>query len=118
MAWIDLVATRYGAKLQAATEIVLTKLDVLSYLKEIPVCIAYRKANGEVTHDFPYTSELDGCEPVYDFLPGWDCDISGTRTYEELPEAARCYVERIEREIGCHISYVSVGAQRDALIRR
>ena len=118
VAWIDLVATRYGAKLQAATEIVLTKLDVLSYLKEIPVCIAYRKANGEVTHDFPYTSELDGCEPVYDFLPGWDCDISGARTYEELPEAARCYVERIEREIGCHISYVSVGAQRDALIRR
>ena len=118
VAWIDLVATRYGAKLQAATEIVLTKLDVLSYLKEIPVCIAYRKANGEVTHKFPYTSELDGCEPVYETMPGWKCDISGARTYSELPKEARDYVERIEREIGCPISYVSVGAQRDALIRR
>ena len=116
-AWIDLVATRYGAKLQAATEIVLTKLDVLSYLDEIPLCVAYRKGDGE-TRDFPYTSELDACEPVYETMPGWKCDISGARTYSELPKEARDYVERIEREIGCPISYVSVGAQRDALIRR
>ena len=117
MAWIDLVATRYGAKLQAATEIVLTKLDVLSYLDEIPLCVAYRKGDGE-TRDFPYTSELDACEPVYETMPGWKCDISGARTYSELPKEARDYVERIEREIGCPISYVSVGAQRDAPIRR
>ena len=117
VAWIDLVATRYGAKLQAATEIVLTKLDVLSYLDEIPLCVAYRKGDGE-TRDFPYTSELDACEPVYETMPGWKCDISGARTYSELPKEARDYVERIEREIGCPISYVSVGAQRDALIRR
>ena len=117
VAWMDLVATRYGTKLQGATALALTKMDVLSYLDEIPVCVGYR-LNGEVTERFPYTPDMYACEPVYQVLPGWKCDISGVRRYEELPEAARSYVEFIEKGVGCPIRYVSVGAERDALIVR
>ncbi len=117
VAWMDLVATRYGTRLQAATELALTKMDVLSYLDEIPVCVAYEKGGRRVDR-FPYTPELDGCTPVYEVLPGWKADISGCRRYEELPAAAREYVEFIEKGVGCPIHYVSVGAERDSLIVR
>ena len=117
VAWMDLVATRYGTVLQGATELALTKLDVLSYLDEIPVCIAYER-DGRRLDRFPFTPELDRCEPVYEVLPGWKADISGCREFEELPEAAREYVEFIEKAVKCPIRYVSVGAERDSLIIR
>ena len=117
VAWMDIPATRYGTKLQGATALALTKMDVLSYLDEIPVCVAY-KVRGEVTERFPYTPDLYEAEPVYETLPGWKCDISGVRKYEDLPKAARDYVEFIEERVGCPITYVSVGAERDALIIR
>ena len=117
VAWMDIVATRHGVKLQSATEIALTKMDVLSYLDEIPVCVGYR-LNGKVIDRFPYTPDLDNCEPVYQTLKGWKTDISGVRRYEDLPAEARAYVEFIEQGIGCKIKYVSVGPEREALIIR
>ena len=117
VAWMDIPATRYGTKLQGATALALTKMDVLSYLDSIPVCVAYR-LEGETIERFPYTPDLYDCEPVYETLPGWKCDISGARSWNELPKAARDYVEFIEARVGCPIKYVSVGAERDALIIR
>ena len=114
---IDLVATRYGVRIQGATEVALTKLDVLSYMKEIPVCVQY-ELRGERTDDFPFTALVGEAKPVYKTVPGWACDISGVRKYEDLPQAARDYVEFVERSIGCRISYVSVGAARDEIIYR
>ena len=114
---IDLVATRYGCRIQGATEVALTKLDVLSYMKEIPVCTQY-EVNGEKTDDFPFTAVIDEAKPVLTTVPGWGCDISGVRKYEDLPQAARDYVEYLEKAIGVHISYVSVGAGRDEIIYR
>ena len=114
---IDLVATRYGCRIQGATEVALTKLDVLSYMKEIPVCTQY-EVNGEKTDDFPFTAVIDEAKPVLTTVPGWGCDISGVRKYEDLPQAARDYVEYIEKAIGVRISCVSVGAGRDEIIYR
>ena len=114
---IDLVATRYGVQVQGATEIALTKLDVLSYMKEIPVCAHYQ-LGGEQTDEFPIPAVLAQAKPVTEVLPGWGCDISGVRRWEDLPQAARDYVEYVEREIGCRITYVSVGPERDSIIIR
>ena len=112
---IDLVATRYGVQIQGATEIALTKLDVLSYMKEIPVCVQY-EVDGEKTDEFPFTAVVDEAKPVFTTLPGWGCDISGVRKCEDLPaEAAQTMSNIIEKAIGCHISYVSVGAERDEI---
>ena len=117
VAWFDVPATLYGTKLQGATSLALTKIDVLSYLKEIPVCVAY-KLNGEETTRFPFTADLDDCEPVYEVLPGWNCDVSKCRSWDELPKAAQDYVLFLEKKIGCPIQYVSVGPEREALIIR
>ena len=114
---IDLVATRYGVEVQAATKIALTKLDVLSSMKEIPVCVRYR-LDGEETDEFPFPTDLNRAEPVIQTVPGWGCDISGIRRWEDLPQAARDYVCMIEDAIGCPITYVSVGAERDSIIER
>ena len=114
---IDLVATRYGVQAQGATAIALTKLDVLSYLKEIPVCTHYL-LDGVQTDEFPFPAMLDDAKPVIETVPGWGCDISGVRKWEDLPEAARKYVEYVEQAIGCHIAYVSVGPERDSIIYR
>ena len=114
---IDLVATRYGVEVQGATNIALTKLDILSYMDRIPVCAHY-EINGQRTDEFPFPVLLDQAKPVTEYVPGWNCDISGVRTWEELPQAARDYVEYVERAIGCRIGYVSVGAERDSLIVR
>ncbi len=114
---LDLVATRYGTTIQGATEVALTKLDVISYMNTIPVCTAYR-VDGETTTDFPFPSKLVKAEAVYEELPGWGCDISKVRRFEDLPDNARRYVEYVENNIGCHISYVSVGAGRDEIIER
>ena len=102
---------------QGATNIALTKLDVLSYMDKIPVCAHY-ELNGEQTDDFPFPVLLQDAKPVVEYLPGWQCDISGARNWEDLPEAARSYVEYVEKAIGCHIGFVSVGAERESLIIR
>ena len=114
---IDIVATRYGVRCQGATSIALTKMDVMGYMERIPVCTRY-ELNGELTDEFPFPAILADAKPVVEYLPGWKCDISGCRTWEELPENARKYVEYIEAQIGCHIGYVSVGPERDSIIYR
>lgn len=114
---IDLVATRYGVEVQGATEIALTKLDVLSYLDEIPICARY-ELDGQETDEFPFPCVLADAKPVIETMKGWKQDISGARSWEELPKEARDYVERIEKAIGCPISYVSVGPERESIIRR
>ena len=114
---IDLVATRYGVEIQGATDIALTKLDVLSYMDQIPVCAHY-ELDGKVTDEFSFPCALDDAKPVIEYFPGWKTDISGARKWEDLPENARKYVEMIEQAIGCHITYVSVGPERDAYIYR
>ena len=114
---VDIVATRYGVQCQAATNIALTKLDVLSYLDRIPVCTRYR-LDGKLTDEFPFPAILDKAEPVIEYLDGWKCDISGVRTWEDLPVQARKYVEYLEEAIGCHIGYVSVGPERDSIVLR
>ena len=114
---IDLVATRYGCRIQGATEVALTKLDVLSGMKEVPLCVQY-ELNGALTDDFSFPDILPEAKPVFRTMPGWNCDISGVRRYEDLPKEARDYVETVEKAIGCHISYVSVGAEREAIITR
>ena len=110
-------STRYGVQIQGATEIALTKLDVLSYMKEIPVCVQY-EIHGQKTEEFPFTAVVDEAKPVFTTMPGWGCDISSVRKWEDLPVEARNYVEYIEKAIGCRISYVSVGAARDEYIQR
>ena len=114
---VDLVATRYGVQVQGATEIALTKLDVLSYLDEIPVCVRY-ELNGEMTDKFPFPAALDDCKPVIETVKGWKKDISGVRTWEDLPEEAKAYVQMIEKAIRCPIKWVSVGPERDSIILR
>ncbi len=114
---IDLVATRYGVRTQGATELALTKLDVLSYMEKIPVCRAY-SLDGRETDSFPFPTRLDDAKPVTEYLDGWGCDVSKTRKFEDLPAEARRYVEYIEEAVGCPITYVSVGAERESVILR
>ena len=114
---LDLVATRYGVQVQGATALALTKLDVLSYLEQIPVCARYA-LDGRETDEFPFPTALERARPVVETLPGWHCDISGVRRGVALPEAARHYVEWVEERLGCPIRYVSVGPERDAIILR
>ena len=114
---IDLVATRYGVQVQGATNIALTKLDVLSYLDEIPVCAHYL-LDGVQTDEFPFPALLAQAQPVMEYHKGWKQDISGVRRWEDLPQEARDYVEYVEAQIGCHIGYVSVGPERDSIIIR
>lgn len=108
----DIPASKYGILMQGATEIALTKLDVLSYLDKIPVCVKY-DVDGELTDVFPVGDALNAAKPVYEYLDGWKTDISGCRSFEELPENAQKYVKYIERMTECNIKYVSVGAGRD-----
>ena len=114
---VDIVATRYGVQCQGATNIALTKLDVLSYMDKIPVCAHYR-LDGKITDEFPFPALLNDAEPVVVYLDGWKCDISGVRTWEDLPVQAQKYVLYLEQAIGCHIGYVSVGPERDSIILR
>ena len=113
----DVVASRYGTLMQGATEIALTKLDVLSYLDQIPVCTHY-EVDGKLTDSFPTGAALNAAKPRYEYVPGWNCDISGCRSFDELPKAAQDYVEMIEKAVGCPIKYISVGAGREQYIER
>ena len=117
MGWFDAVASRYGCKIQGATEVALTVLDVLGYLDEIPVCVGY-EIDGKVTKDFPTTVQLAKAKPVYEVLPGWKEDIRGITKYEELPENCRKYIEFIEKELEVPVKMVSNGPGRDEIIRR
>ncbi len=117
MGWFDCVASKYGCRLQGTTDVAFTVLDVLGYLDEIPVCVAY-DIDGEVTTEFPVTHLLDKAKPVFETLPGWKCDIRGIKNYEELPENCRKYIEFIEDKIGYPITMVSNGPSREDIIYR
>ena len=110
----DVVASRYGVRMQGATEIALTKLDVLGYLDKVPVCTAY-EIDGERVEDFPTGARLERAKPVYEYLPGFG-DVSKCRKKEDLPQTALDYIAYLEKAVGCPIKYVSVGAERDAYI--
>mgnify|MGYP001663010877 FL=1 len=111
----DVVASRYGIRCQGADEIALTKLDVLSDYEEIEICTEY-ELNGKRISEFPFTDVLDECKPVFTKVKGWHTDISGCRKKEDLPKEALEYIAFLEKACGCHIKYVSVGAERDACI--
>lgn len=117
MGWFDCVATRYGCECQGATEVVLTIIDALGYLDEIPVCVGY-EIDGKVTTQFPATPMLEKAKPVYEVLPGWKCNIDGIRSFEELPVNAQNYVNFIEERIGVPIRMVSNGPKREDIIHR
>ena len=117
MGWFDCVATKYGCRLQGATDVAFTVLDALGYLDEIPVCVGY-EIDGEVTTDFPVTYKLEKAKPVLKKLPGWKCDIRGIRNFDELPENCRKYVEFIEEQIGFPITMDSNGPGREDIIYR
>ena len=117
MGWFDCVATKYGCRLQGATDVAFTVLDALGYLDEIPVCVGY-EIDGEVTTGFPVTYKLEKAKPVLKKLPGWKCDIRGIRNFDELPENCRKYVEFIEEQIGFPITMVSNGPGREDIIYR
>ena len=117
MRWFDCVASKYGCRLQGATDVAFTVLDVLGYLDEIPVCTGY-EIDGEVTTEFPTTVQLEKAKPVIEKLPGWKCDIRGIKKYEDLPENCRKYVEFVEKHIGFPITMISNGPGRNDIIYR
>ena len=117
MGWFDCVASKYGCRMQGATDVAFTVVDVLGYLDEIPVCVGY-EIDGEVTTEFPTTHLLEKAKPVFKTLPGWKCDIRGIKKYEDLPENCRNYIEFIEKEIGYPITMVSNGPGRHDIIFR
>ena len=117
MGWLDCVATRYGCRMQGATDVAFTVLDVLGYLDEIPVCVGY-ELDGKEIKDFPTTVELERCKPILKTLPGWKCDIRGIHKYEELPENCRKYSEFVEEQIGFPITMISNGPARTDIIYR
>lgn len=114
---LDIVATRYGVEVQAATELALTKLDVLSYMDRIPVCTRYI-VDGEETDSFPFPAVLKKAEAKIEYMQGWKEDISGVRRWEDLPGEAKEYIKYIEEAVGCPITYISVGPERDSIIIR
>lgn len=117
MGWFDVVASKYGCRLQGTTDVAFTVLDVLGYLDEIPVCVAY-DIDGEITTEFPTTAQLEKAKPVFETLPGWKCDIRGIKNYDELPSACKNYIEFIEERIGFPITMISNGPGREDIIYR
>ena len=115
--WFDAVATRYGCMVQGATECVLTNLDVLGYLDEIPVCTAY-EVDGRTITDFPSTPTLMKCKPVYTVLPGWKADVRGVTSFDALPPNCRSYVDFLQQQVGVPIHMISTGPKRSETFRR
>ncbi len=115
--WFDAVASRYGCMVQGATEAVLTNLDVLGYLDEIPVCTGY-EVNGEVIHDFPSTPTLMKCKPVYTLLKGWKTDVRGVTDWNDLPKLCQEYILFIEKELEVPVRMVSTGPKRSEMLYR
>jgi adenylosuccinate synthase len=116
--WFDAVATRYGCRVQGATEVALTGLDVLGYLERIPLCTSYTDVDGSPITEFPTTRKLDRAAPVYEYLPGWRCALANVRRFEDLPEQARAYVQRLETLIEVPIRWVSFGPRREQYLER
>lgn len=112
----DMVASRYGAKIQGCDYIALTKLDVLSYMDKIPIVTHYY-LDGKIIDYFPTERDLVRCTPLYEYFPGFECDISNCRKPSDLPQIAKDYIGFIQEGIGVPIKYVSVGADRDAIIK-
>lgn len=117
MGWFDVVASKYGCRIQGTTDVAFTVLDVLGYLDKIPVCVGY-EIDGEVTTEFPTTQKLERAKPVLEVLDGWNCDIRGIRKYEDLPENCRKYIEFVEEKIGFPITMISNGPKREDIIYR
>ena len=115
---IDLVASRYGVSCQGCDEVALTLLDVLDYMEKVPVVTAYTLEDGTTTTRFPMGKALDTAKPVVEYLPGWHCDITAARRWEDLPAEAQNYILYLEKAVGCKITYISVGAEREAYIHR
>ena len=115
MGWFDLVATRYGCRVQGATEAALTLLDVLSYRESFPVCTAY-EIDGKQTTNFPVPAMLDRAKPVWETLPGWKVDITNVRRFDDLPAEARSYVTYIQDRIDVPVRWISVGPKREEMI--
>jgi adenylosuccinate synthase len=117
--WLDLVALRYAARLNGFTSLAMTKLDVLSTFAELPVCVRYRLRDGTETDEFPgHQSDFHHCEPVYDVLPGWQEPLDAAEELADLPDAARRYVEFVEREIGVEVALVGTGRERERVLTR
>ena len=112
----DVVASRYGCRVQGADEIALTKTDILSYMKKIPICVAY-EINGERVTEFPMGQALNDAKPIIEYVDGWNCDITGCRTIEDMPKELIAYVKKLEELVDCKIKYVSVGAEREAYVQ-
>lgn len=117
MGWFDCVASKYGCRIQGTTDVAFTVLDVLGYLDQIPVCTGY-EIDGKITTEFPTTTLLEKAKPVLEVLPGWNCDIRGIKTYEELPENCRNYIEFVEKHIEFPITMISNGPGREDIIYR
>lgn len=117
MGWFDCVATRYGCMLQGTTEIALTLLDALSYLDVIPVCTGY-VVDGKMITDFPVSHILDKAEPIYEYLPGWECDISKITEYDDLPVEAKEYIKFIEKQLNLPVTLISNGPKREQILER
>jgi len=115
--WFDAVATRYGCLVQGATSLAMTNLDVLGYLDEIPVCVAY-ELDGNIIRHFPVTPDLKRVKPVYEALPGWKTDIRGETAYNKLPRECREYVETVQRLVGTPITILSTGPRREEICWR
>ena len=116
--WLDLVSLQYSTRINSLSQLFITKLDVLSGLEEIKVCIGYSFEDKKIT-DYPLVDEiLDKCEPIYESFEGWNEDISGITKYDVLPENAKKYIDFIEDFIGVPIKYISVGPERNQNIIR
>jgi len=116
--WLDAVIGRYATRINGVTDFVITKLDVLTGLERVPVCVAY-DIDGERVDEMPVNqSDVHHAQPIYEYLDGWWEDISACRTFEELPENARAYVLRVEELVGARVSAIGVGPGRDEIIQR
>jgi adenylosuccinate synthase len=115
--WLDLVGLRFAARINGLTQLAVTKLDVLSIFDRIPVCVGYRLPDGTELDEFPaHQSDFHHAQPVYEELEGWNTDISGVRTFDALPAAARGYLEFIEQQVGVPVAIVGTGQRRDQII--
>jgi adenylosuccinate synthase len=117
--WLDLVALRYAVRVNGIDQLALTKLDVLSHFAEVPVCVRYTLRGGEETRDFPaHQSDFHAARPVFETLPGWSVPLDDCTSVDDLPEAARRYVEFVEGELGVEVTLVGTGAERTSVLTR
>jgi adenylosuccinate synthase len=117
--WLDLVALRYAVRVNGIDQLALTKLDVLSHFAELPVCVRYRLPDGKETRDFPaHQSDFHAARPVFELLPGWSEPLDDCASEDDLPDAARRYVELVERELAVEVTLIGTGAERTSVLMR